>query len=79
MSNRSILKLIDLPTYRQISCPIVLCLPAANAEGDGPTLSSGLLVSFKGFGKGPDLVDLQKQSVTGIRFDCPPYAIGIGA
>src|SRR5208282_1056613 len=79
MSNRSVLELIDLPTDCQISCPIVLCLSAANAESDGPTRRACLPVRFKRFGECPNLVDLQQQSVTSIHFGCTPYAVRVGA
>src|ERR1700722_5670479 len=79
VSNRSVLELIDLPTDCQISCPIVFCLSAANAESDGPTPRAGLPVRFKCFGKCANLVDLQQQSVASIHFGRTPYSARIGA
>src|SRR5207249_4675166 len=74
LPNRSVLELIRPPSYSQIRCPVVLGFSAPYAERDGPANRARLLVGLKRFCQCSDLIDLQQQSIAGIRFDRPTYA-----
>src|SRR3954469_3632260 len=79
LANRSILELISLPSYCQISCPVVFCFTAANTQCDRPAGQSRLLERSQRFGKSSNLIHFQKQSVTRADLDSTSNAVQVCA